>query len=234
MKMIKKILLILPFFLLGSYYSAFAETGEATEYKIRMVTVNICEDGSSGVTCVNPVTLGTGRSSLIDIANTNAGAAAASYGDVTAIPRRITYTMMQVVLEREVQIKGVAGSCYTVAGNNGNYSAAGAAIGSTDSADLGATIVVMGLPGTGRGNDIQSSNNTDGSSPAGQGVITAGHKYLVWMGSFTKPVTITTRIPTIKLAFGTDNALELLDKSGCASNTGGLIAGAVDVTMTLE
>ncbi len=76
----KKIFLsIIFFFFWNTSLQAVQFTGEATEYGITLTYAELCETGSTVSNCVNPVVLGSGDSGTIDIANTTAGAAAASF-----------------------------------------------------------------------------------------------------------------------------------------------------------
>ncbi len=68
---------ILVFFI--SFYSVntFAATGAATEYKVTMTKLELCETGSTTSNCLNALTISpTGTSGAVDIASVNAGATA--------------------------------------------------------------------------------------------------------------------------------------------------------------
>ena len=101
MKDFKKIIFS-TIFVLVLINKAFAlnTTGKATEYKITMTLLELCESGSTASTCLNPIVIGTGVSPQIDIANTTAGAAAAAYGNFSSVPFGKTYTYYQVTLKR--------------------------------------------------------------------------------------------------------------------------------------
>ena len=72
MKIFYKILIISLFFLPQTKVNA----GAATEYKITMTLLELCDSSSTLTSCNNPVVIGSGQSSEIDIAGTTAGAAA--------------------------------------------------------------------------------------------------------------------------------------------------------------
>ena len=50
--------------------NAHSESGNASEYKIKIYKIELCETGSTVANCLNPVTLYEGDSGTIDIANT--------------------------------------------------------------------------------------------------------------------------------------------------------------------
>ena len=228
MNLRKKIFLIL-ISLLVLKSSAYAATGAATEYKITMTYLVMCEDGSSLATCKNPVKLGSGESGGIDIANTAAGATAARYGSLVALKAGIKYTHMKVTMKRAITIKGNVGSCYTKTGNNGTASATAA--GSTSSGDLGSTTAYMAVVGTGNGDGVRSAAESNGSGEADAGEVEAGHEYFNYTMAIS-PIVITTRIPVTKLAFGTSNALGLANT--CTSTSLGLYGAEPDVNISFQ
>ena len=61
--------------------NAHSESGNASEYKIKIYKIELCETGSTVANCLNPVTLYEGDSGTIDIANTASGAQAAALGN---------------------------------------------------------------------------------------------------------------------------------------------------------
>ena len=114
----KKIFITILFILFSiSSSKAVNNEGPATEYSINMTHLKMCETGSTDTNCSNPVTIGIGDSGAIDIANTTAGVAAASYGSLSAIPFGKTYSYMQVTMKRLVTIAGSVSddtnTCYT-------------------------------------------------------------------------------------------------------------------------
>ena len=81
MKKVKNLL----FILIVSFFSSnlYAATGPATEYKVTMTKVELCEKGSSPANCINPLTISpSSASKAVDIASVSAGAAAGSYGNI--------------------------------------------------------------------------------------------------------------------------------------------------------
>jgi len=69
----KKIFFIIISLSLFLFNKSFAATGEATEYTITMTHLEMCDNTSTDTSCNNPIVLGTGASSAIDIAGTATG-----------------------------------------------------------------------------------------------------------------------------------------------------------------
>ena len=82
-KYLKILALIIFTLILCNKSFAISTTGTASAYKIKMTLLELCEEGSSASSCLNPIVIGSGESSLIDIASTSAGATAASYGKLS-------------------------------------------------------------------------------------------------------------------------------------------------------
>lgn len=237
MKLLK--LTFLAFLFTAAFISSsIAGTGPATVYKIIMHKVELCEEGSTLGNCLNGVTLGTGHSGLIDIASTTAGAKAAAYGNVgLALPGK-TYTYMQVTLDRNVKISGYAtddnsNKCYTTSSATGTLTSAATG----DNKTATETTLTMAIISTG-GTKESNSSSAVGTGFADAGSFTSGHKYLVWRGELSSPVTIGQRMPTIKIAFGTANAVGASDNMTSACNASGAAKGlygaAPDVTITFQ
>ena len=239
----KKIKLIIFFiFSILITNSTFAEdnTGEATVYKITMTYLEICEDGSTTANCLNPLVVGSGDSGLIDIASTAAGAAAASYGDFTKLPFGKSYTYYQVTMKRAVTIKGSVSdgtdTCYTVS-DSGNI--AKNTVGTTTAGSLAEVDIYMAMVGTSLGDEINSISAGDGTGTAqADGTIDSDDEYFQYRGAFTKAIKLKAgKIPSLKLAFGTSNALGYVGSTGgCAAAIGasqGLYGAKPDVTATV-
>ena len=117
MKKIKILLSILFMALFTNKAFAVSAPGEATVYKITMTYLELCEIGSTTASCLNPLAVGSGDSGLINIADTTAGVAAASYGNFTKVPFGKSYSHYQVTMKRAVRIKGSvsdgSNTCYT-------------------------------------------------------------------------------------------------------------------------
>tara|TARA_B100000579_G_scaffold95975_1_gene76004 strand:+ start:65 stop:835 length:771 start_codon:yes stop_codon:yes gene_type:complete len=101
----KKVYIILfSFLFLLVTKNAFAAKGKAKVYKVTMNEAALCTGNSSGTTCDGKVTVGSGDQT-VDIAAVEAGATAATYGDVALLPLGTTYTHMYVKISRKFIIK---------------------------------------------------------------------------------------------------------------------------------
>mgnify|MGYP001337235398 FL=1 len=240
MKKIKFILSVLFLVFLSSKTFAVSATGAASVYKITMTYLQLCETGSTTASCLNPLTVGSGDSGLINIADTAAGVAAASYGDFTKVPFGKTYSHYQVTMKRAVQIKGSvsdgSNTCYTVS-NSGDISKN--VVGSTSSSDEAEITAYMAMTISGLGDEINSVSAGDGTGTAqAAGTVDDDDEYFQYRGAFTKSITLKKgKIPTLKLAFGTSSALAYEGSSGGCTATiaqnQGLYGGKPDVTATV-
>ena len=240
MKKIKFILSVLSLVFLSSKTFAVSTTGAASVYKITMTYLQLCETGSTTANCLNPLTVGSGDSGLINIADTAAGVAAASYGDFTKVPFGKTYSHYQVTMKRAVTIKGSVSdgsqTCYTVS-NSGDISKN--VVGSTSSGDEAEITAYMAMTISGLGDEINSISAGDGTGTAqAAGTVDDDDEYFQYRGAFTKSITLKKgKIPTLKLAFGTSSALAYEGSSGgctdAIAQNQGLYGGKPDVTATV-
>ena len=215
-------------------------TGEATEYKITMTYLELCDSTSTLSSCNNPVVIGTGTSGLIDIANTTEGAQAAAYGKLDKAPFGKSYPMYQVTMKREIQIAGTVSdgtnTCRTSTDNASSYAKnrQGATAGTIETVTLYMAFVDTSLDS--QVNSVTAGNGLGTSRAAG--TVTSGDEYFEYRGSFTQPVLLEPgRIPTIKLAFGTVSALGYMGANGGCATAGdtdqGLYGDKPDVTATV-
>ena len=240
MKKIKFILSVLFLVFLSSKAFAVSTTGAASVYKITMTYLQLCETGSTTANCLNPLTVGSGDSGLINIADTAAGVAAASYGDFTKVPFGKTYSHYQVTMKRAVRIKGSvsdgSNTCYTKS-DSGDISKN--VVGSTSSGDEAEITAYMAMTISGLGDEINSVSAGDGTGTAqAAGTVDDDDEYFQYRGAFTKSITLKKgKIPTLKLAFGTSSALAYEGSSGGCTATiaqnQGLYGGKPDVTATV-
>ena len=116
----KKLLYTFLITLLFNNY-AYSASGDATEYKLTIYKIELCETGSTLANCLNPITLFEGDSGTIDIANTASGAQAAALGNPGQAILGKTYTVTQVTMDRAITVKGYYAvgndSCSTVESN---------------------------------------------------------------------------------------------------------------------
>jgi hypothetical protein len=220
--------------------------GPATEYKITMTLLELCDSTSTLTSCNNPVVIGSGSSGVVDIAGTTAGAAAASYGTLSSVPLGTTFTYMQITMNRAITATGYANDdapdqCFTNTGSNGanNSNAAGHA--STASS----ATLFMGYIGSVNGNATNSATAGDGTGTSRAATtVTSGDDFLEHRVALTTPLTIKAgQFPTVKIAFGTSNAIGAAGDMaaggasaacGTGSATVGLYGAAPDVTITFE
>tara|TARA_Y100000590_G_scaffold281429_1_gene316549 strand:- start:284 stop:1012 length:729 start_codon:yes stop_codon:yes gene_type:complete len=241
MKKIKFILSVLFLVFLSSKTYAVSTTGAASVYKITMTYLELCENGSTTASCSNPLAVGSGDSGLINIADTTAGVAAASYGNFSVVPFGKKYSHYQVTMKRSVQIKGSvsdgSNTCYT-SSDNGNI--AKNVAGSTDSGDEAEITAYMAMTISGLGDEINSVSAGDGTGTAQDaGTVDDDDEYFQYRGAFTQSIVLTPgQLPTLKLAFGTSSALAYEgDSGGCtttAAQNQGLYGGKPDVTATVS
>jgi len=240
MKKIKFILSVLFLVFLSNKAFAVDATGEATVYKITMTYLQLCESGSTTASCLNPITVGSGDSGTINIADTAAGVAAASYGDFTKVAFGKIYTHYQVTMKRAVTIKGSVSdgtnTCYTVS-NSGDISKN--VVGSTTSGDEAEITAYMAMTVSGLGDQINSISAGDGTGTAqAAGTVDDDDEYFQYRGVFTQAIKLEPgKIPKLKLAFGTSSALAYKGSNGgCEDTIGetqGLYGGEPDVTATV-
>ena len=214
--------------------------GPATQYSIVMTHLEMCETGSTDSVCLNPVTIGTGESAPIDIANTTAGSAAASYGSLASVKFGQSYSYMQVIMKRQITIAGTVSDgvqdCNTSA-NNGDITknVAGKTTAGTNTITL-----YIGDTTNGNGDNVNSVSAGDGTGTAQAiGTINDSDEFVQFRGPLVAPVVIKPgQIPTMTIAFGTTEALGYSGSSGgCTAAAGeqqGLYGSSPDVTITIK
>ena len=239
----KKLKLYLISFLFAFifYGNAVAGTGAATEYSITIHKIELCDSTSTDSACNGAVTIFEGDSGLIDIANTSAGAAAASLGNASAATFNKSYTYMQITMHRGFTVKGSAAdssstTCYT---NDGEIGSAGMlSKGSASSSDLGSTTLYAAMVGTSVGNNLTGlSSLTDTSGVAG--TIESDDLYFMYRQKLASTFTMVPgNIPSIKIAFGTSNAVgatgDMEASCNTVSSSVGMYAAEPDVTVTID
>ena len=222
-----------------------AGTGPASEYKITMTLLELCDSTSSLTVCNNPVVISSGTSGVVDIAGTTAGEAAASYGSLSTVPIGTTFTHMQITMKRSITATGSANDtaetpdqCFTKTNSNGADDANAAGHASTASS----ATLFMGYIGTVNGDATNSATAGDGTGTSRAATtVTSGDDFLEHRVALTTPLTIKAgQFPTVKIAFGTDNAIGAQGdmETSAACDTGsasiGLFGAAPDVTISFE
>ena len=241
MKLFKINFLIL-FFISSFLTIANAGTGPASVYKVQIYKIELCDSTSTATECEGGVTIydgGTAGSGDIDIANTAAGAAAASLGNLNKAAIGTKYTYMQVTMGRDFIVSGyaTAGSgetCYTNA-NGANNSAA---TGSTTASDQTAVTLYAAFKKSNLSDELSGMSSLTDTTPTDK-TIANGDTHFQWRMKLTNPLIIKGgRIPTAKIAFGTSTAVGATGNMGgnCGTNSEsvGLYADAPDTSVTFE
>ena len=189
-------------------YSAnsFAATGAATEYKVTMTKLELCETGSTTANCLNPLTISpSGTSGEVDIASVSAGAVAGSYGNIAKAKIGTLYTFIQITMSRQFSMTGTAGSCATKAGESGTKTTD--AKGQTGGTPGSSTLYV---PDSSSYNDhMNGSVDALGASVSNDGVIGSSDEYFQYRkiisGGGLK--VKAGDFPTVRVAFDVSNAV---------------------------
>jgi hypothetical protein len=212
-----------------------------------MTLLELCDSTSSLTACNNPVVISSGTSGVVDIAGTTAGEAAASYGSLSSVPLGTTFTHMQITMKRSITATGSANDtastpdqCFTKTNSNGADDTNAAGHASTASS----ATLFMGFIGTVNGDATNSATAGDGSGTSRAATtVTSGDDFLEHRVALTTPLTIKAgQFPTVKIAFGTANAIgaqgDMSAGGGGACTAGtaeiGLFGAAPDVTITFE
>ena len=232
-KNIFKILFITLFtYSLASITFAAVESGPATEYKVSITKIELCEVGSTALLCVNPVTVSKGASvgAVLDIAGTNPGESAGTLGNFGLATPGATYTYLQVTMDRKVQITGDAGNC-TSSGGNGSLSTS--ATGGTGTA-ASKTLYVPVFSDVTNYPQVNGVENADGTGVQdAPGNVTATSLYFESREALTDPFKLTPgQIPTIFVAFSTATAITHADNGTCSNAA--LYATPPTVTISIQ
>ncbi len=205
--MIKILNTFIAFIFLFSAFNAFAGTGPATEYKVTMTKLELCETGSTTANCLNPLTISPSTTSgEVDIAAVDAGAAAGSYGNIAKAKIGTLYTYLQITMSRQFIITGTAGdSCATKAGESGTKTTDAA--GQTGGTPGSSTLYVP--DGSSYSDHMNGSVDSLGASVSNDGVIGTSDEYFQYRkiisGGGLK--VKAGDFPTVKVAFDVSNAV---------------------------
>jgi len=246
--MIKKFKLLIILFLLTSINTANArDTGPATEYKMTIHKLELCATGSTigamggNWNCINSVDVSGGSAgTAIDIGSDaiGIGEAAATLGDFGKAKTGVTYTHILTTLSREIQITGGTTDCST-AGDGaltanitaGNSTGNGASAPNTTTAVSSKLFVpVM----TGQDAKLRSVSDVAGSNPQINGTIIAAHEFFQTIGSIGTFTLNPGQIPTVTMAFGTQNAVAAKVQGDCANSGDQMQAAEPTAILTLQ
>jgi len=252
--MIKKFKLLIILFLLTSFNTANArDTGPATEYKMTIHKLELCATGSTigAMTtgtwnCIDSVDVSGGSvGTAIDIgsAAVGIGQAAATLGSFGKVKTGVKYTHIITTLSREFQITGLtrdsngAISCVTdgdgaLTTNITNDTGGGPS--KASGTPVSSKLFVPKM--TGQIASIRSVSDIAGSNPQINGTIIAAHEFFQTIGSIGTFTLNPGQIPTVTMAFGTQQALAARDESNCANGGSDteMQAAAPTATLTLQ
>ena len=224
----------------------YAAVGKAEVYKVTMEEAALCTGNSSGTTCDGKKVIGTG-SKQVDVAAVGAGAIAGAYGDATLLTLGVTYTHMQVTINRKFVVKTSDTSGEMLKTNNGDvcrtvanadsqyendeatdkYTHKRAVDEGTGSASAETNVYLMNH-GTNNVTTCLATNcsstgtTTSGSSctycTAQKTDLDSNDTSTVLIYELTKPYTVSTKPPKITMKFGTAEALSASDVTGTVCN----------------
>lgn len=216
---------LIVFILIFSSFNAFAATGPATEYKVTMTKIELCETGSTTANCLNALTISpTGTSGAVDIAAVDAGATAGSYGNIAKAKIGTLYTYIQITMSRQFSMTGTAGSCATKAGETGSKTADAA--GQTGGTPGSSTLYV---PDSNSYDDhMNGSVDSLGATVSNDGVVGSSDEYFQYRKIISgNGLRVKAGdFPTVKVAFDVSNAV--------GEGTGGAAACTANVMYANE
>jgi len=236
-------IILASFFLSLIVTNTYAAKGAATVFKITMTKLELCDSTSTDSVCNNPVTIGTGASDTIDIASTTAGVSAASYGNLSLGNFGTTYTYFQITMKRAMTLKGTAkddnGTTCITAGNGTNRIGGAGAASSGTPAEVTLYAGVVGNSSHGISLTMNTVDDAEGTGPDAAGVIADQHDFFQFREKLDTTLTLKAGvIPTVKIAFGTSEALQAVGNMGnCTQNAAarvGFIAAEPDISITFE
>ena len=236
-------IILASFFLSLIVTNTYAAKGAATVFKITMTKLELCDSTSTDSVCNNPVTIGTGASDTIDIASTTAGVSAASYGNLSLGNFGTTYTYFQITMKRAMTLKGTAkddnGTTCITAGNGTNRIGGAGAASSGTPAEVTLYAGVVGNSSHGISLTMNTVDDAEGTGPDAAGVIVDQHDFFQFREKLDTTLTLKAGvIPTVKIAFGTSEALQAVGNMGnCTQNAAarvGFIAAEPDISITFE
>ena len=243
MNELKKILLILILTIFTSNsFALINNKGAATNYKITITRLQLCDSTSSTSACNNPVEIFSGDSGAIDIAGTTAGSSAASVGSLATVPFGTEYTFMQITMKRLITVTGTVSddtnTCVTAGTDDSTPATALAAATSGTAAE---TDIYIGISTNGNGTGINSTTAGDGTGTAqADATIDNDDLFVEWRQAMTTPITLKVgAIPSVSIAFGTTTAIGYISGGDAqcdttAGETQGIFGAAPDIDITIS
>ena len=214
-------------------------TGPATQYTVTVKKVELCTDSS----CSTAHTLVT-KTAAMDIASAAVGASVGSYASTMALPPMgVTYSHMRSTIDRTFTIKGYALSastgnyCYTD-GSSGTQTAFAAGTHTTSAATAAssatASALELGDTGAGALTAFINGGTTTVTIDYDSGISLSGDDMLYTV-ALSSPYTYYGQTPIIDMAFGTKNAVNVMEMGGgTASNDCNLFPGEPSMTITFK
>ena len=215
----KKILLTLLFTTL-IFSNGFAANGkgEATEYKVTMKKVELCEDS----TCSISTTVGE-RDMEADIAGATAGADVGNYAPTTGLPIGTTFSHIRITISRTFTITGsvvlTGDDCLTDGGSDSTKTQM--LVGKTSGAAVSSTMILNTAGGYAASNGTRSGAldsgnfNIDYTTPNYATSLTTSGDNALMIYQLSAPFTVGLKAPTIKVTFNTETAVGA-DNNACA------------------
>ena len=245
MKTFKKISLYLLFsalFFIKTTTSSFAASGAAVNYINIVYALMLCEEGSTLSSCSNPTVIrSTPGGTSMNIGGVSAGESAGSYGNLNTLVPGTTYTYGQVVLDRSFTISGTGKD--DVGGDDCQTNSSGAAGTGTafavakEGTGTGENQTIYAADGTGNGDAMNSSPNTDQSTTgdAAAGTLANGDSYMKFRWELASPYTYTgTKVPRMTISFDLSAGLSFNGNcGGAAGTTHGITPGSPVITNTI-
>ena len=214
-------------------YTSNAFGAAAVKYVNTVYMVSLCETGSTASSCLNPTILGSqSAGTSMDLGAVEAGSAAASMGNTSALKFGTTYTYGQVVLSRSFEASGSDGDCQTsdtAAAGTKTAFAVGKAGADTDELQ---TIVIPTSAGNGAtlNGSPNATNDVTGDSAAG--ALDADDDYIKFRWELASPFTPEPGVmPTMTITFDISGSLNFNGTcAGSAGTTNGITPGAPVIT----
>jgi len=251
--MIKKFKLLIILLLLTNVNIANSrELGEATEYKMTIHKLELCAVGSTigamgeNWSCVDSADVSGGSiGTAIDIGSAaiGVGEAATTLGNFGKVKLGVKYTHIITTLSREFQITGLtrdgSGNPSCVTNGDGALTtkitdSVGSGTSKASGTPVSSKLFVPAM--TGQLASIRSVSDVAGSNPQVNGTIIVSHEFFQTIGSIGSYVLKPGQIPTVTMAFGTQQALAARNESACADSDGDaeMQAAAPVATLTLQ
>ena len=251
--MIKKFKLLIILLLLTNVNIANSrELGEATEYKMTIHKLELCAAGSTigamggNWNCIDSADVSGGSvGTAIDIGSAaiGIGEAATTLGDFGKVKAGVKYTHIITTLSREFQITGSTldtdGEISCVTDGDGALTtkitdSVGSGASKASGTPVSSKLFVPAM--TGQVASIRSVSDVAGSNPQVNGTIIVSHEFFQTIGSIGSYVLKPGQIPTVTMAFGTQQALAARNESACADSDGDaeMQAAAPVATLTLQ